>query len=201
MKTNFSPKVFRGLDPISAAAGGLQTILGIGQSIFSGRKKAERALNSQIDAAPKTTANASILDFYNKALSRYNVNPYNSSLYKHQSQTADRNLVSALGSTGGRSGRIGALGGLLQNTNDSLLKAASAAEGQQAQALSQLGSATGMKSNEDERVFEQNVNMPYNLRLQLKAQNLQGANQRTNAGMQNLFGGLGTLGSSYTKKG
>ena len=185
-----------GFDPVSAGLGGLQSLIGIGQSLFSGRKKAERQLNQQIDNAPKTTANKSILDFYNNALQRYGVDPTSSSLYKTQQQNIGRNVAGGISSLQDRRSGQAGISSLLRAANDASLNSVAAAEQQRDQRFGMLGNATNMKSNEDERVFEQNEMLPYNLRLQLKAQKLQGANQRTNAGQLNFFNGLGTLGSS-----
>lgn len=187
-------------DPVSTALGGLQTLFGIGQSIFSGRKKAERALNKQIDNAPKTSANKSILDFYNTALSRYNVNPTDSAMYKRQQQNIGRNQATALSSLQDRRSGLAGASSILRASNDASLDANVAAEQERNQRFGMLGNATGMKANEDERVFEQNEMLPFNLRTQLKAQQLQGANQRANAGTQNIFGGAQTLMSGYTPR-
>ena len=193
MRTDFSPKLFR--NPL-AVLGRAQALLGLGQAIFSGRKKAEKALNQQIDQAPKTTANKSILDYYNNALSRYNVDPASTAMYKRNMQSINQGVASGVAGLQDRRSALGGISSLLRAKNDATLNTNVAAENQRDQRFNQLGAATGMKANEDQRVFEQNEMLPYDLRLQLKAQKLQGANQRTNAGMQNLFGGLGTLGSS-----
>jgi len=179
-----------------AFIGGAQALLGLGQSLFSGRKKAERALNKQIDNAPKTTANKSILDFYNTALQRYNVDPTQSAMYKRNMNTIGGNLATGVASLGDRRAGQAGISSLLRATNDATLNTQVQAENQRDQRFNQLGSATGMKAGEDLRVFEQNEMLPYNLRLQLKAQKLQGANERSNAGLSNMFGGGSLLGTS-----
>lgn len=177
-----------------------QAALGLGQMLFSGRKKAEKQLNKLIDNSPKTTANKSILDYYNTALSRYGVDPSQSALYKRQQQDITRNATNALSYLGDRRSSTAGASSVLRQMNDATLGANVAAEQQRDRRFAELGQATGMKANEDERVFEQNEMLPYNLRVQLKGQKLQGANQRVNSGLQNLFGGAQTFAANYTPR-
>jgi len=193
MRTDFSPKLYR--IPIGLIAGGAQALLGLGQSLFSGRKKAEKGLNKLIDNSPKTTANKSILDYYNTALSRYNVDPAQSALYKRNMQNINQSVSSGIAGLQDRRSALGGVSSLLRASNDAKLNTEVAAEQQRDRRFGELGSATGMKAGEDLRVYEQNTLLPYNLRLQLQGQKLQGANQRANAGMQNAMSGLQTLGS------
>jgi hypothetical protein len=161
----------------------IQGAIGLGQTIFGGNRaaKAERKLEGMVnDYKP----NASILDYYNKALSRYNANPYTSNLYNNQMQSVNRNLTTGINSLQDRRSAIGGINALTQSANDASLRAAATAEGQQAQALSQLGGATQMKAQEQFKPFE----MKYNL-LSAKAG---GGNQIMNAGLSNIFGGLNT---------
>ena len=129
---------------IPAILGTAQALFGIGQSIFSGRKKAERNLNKQIDAAPKTTANKSILDFYNNALQRYGVDPTSSSLYKTQQQNIGRNVASGVASMQDRRLGNSGISSLLRAANDASLNSVAAAEQQRDQRFGVLGNATNM---------------------------------------------------------
>lgn len=177
-----------GIDPVSTGLSGLQTIAGIAQTIGGAiqAKRAQRKLGQMVDSYQP---NQSIMDYYNKALSRYNANPYNSAMYRLQQQNAGRGLTTGLNALQNRRSALMGLPSLVSSYNDANLRAAAGAEGQQAQALSQLGGATGMKAAEDTRKFD----MKYNL----LAQKASGGNQIMNAGMQNIFGGLGSASNSY----
>jgi hypothetical protein len=181
--------------PITAGiiAGGLKTVGGLAQTIFSGEKKANRKLEQ---FANTYKPNESIMDFYNKALSRYDSNAYNSAAYKQQTNQIGRNLATGIGASQSRRGGLATIGGLVQGSNDASARAAAQAEQQQAQSLGQLGQAAGMKTQEQKYPFE----MKYNL-LAAKA----GQAARTkNMGLQNIFGGLsdvaGMAGGTNTDK-
>ncbi len=188
------------LDPISTVAGGVQTLGGIFQTIFSGRKKAERGLNEQIDKSPKYSQNQSILDYYNTALNRYNVSPVDSAMYKRQQQNIGRNQATGINALQDRRSGQAGISSILRAANDASLNAEVSAEQQKNQRFNELGGATNMKVNEDDKAFQQNQVMPWELRTNLAAQKLQGAVQRQNAGMQNIFGGIQTIGGGYTPK-
>jgi len=161
----------------------IQAGIGTAQAIIGGirAQKAQKKMEKMVNAYQP---NQSIMDFYNKALSRYSANPYESALYKQATQQADRGLTAGVSALGGRRGAIQGVGSLVQGRNDSLLKASVAAEGQQAQALGQLGTATGMKAQEQFRPFE----MKYNL----LGQKASGGNAILNSGISNIFGGIGS---------
>lgn len=187
------------LDPVSAGIGGLQSLVGLGQMIFSGRKKAEKQLNKLIDTAPKYQANKSILDYYNTALQRYGVDPAQSAMYKRNMQSIDQDTSSGIAALGDRRMATAGLSSLLRAKNDAKLNTEVAAENERNRRFGELGSATNMKAGEERYMFENNELMPFDMRAQVKAQKLQGANQRSNAGMSNLFGGASTLLSGYSK--
>ena len=165
--------------PAALIAAGAQAALGLGQMLFSGKKKNEKALLNYVNSYKP---NASIMDYYNKALSRYDANAYNSQAYKTQTNTIGRNLATGIGAAQTRRGGLSSLGTLVQGANDASQRAVVNAENQQAQQLSQLGQATGMKAAEDRRKFD----MIYNLKAQ-KAGQSAGV---FNSGISNLFGGL-----------
>ncbi len=158
--------------------GGVQAIAG-GIQAHRANKKLEKMVNSY-------QPNASIMDYYNKALQRYNVNPYQSALYRNATQGAGRGLASGIAAM--HNLRSNNIGGLVQQYNDAQLKAAAAAESQQGAALGQLGQATGMKAQEDFKPFE----MKYNLQAMKAA----GGAQVANAGISNLFGGAQNFGNA-----
>lgn len=166
--------------PVSAA---IQGAVGIGQAV-GGAIQAHRAQKKLEKMVEGYKPNASIMDYYNKALQRYNVNPYTSAQYRNQMQNAGRGLATGINALNDRRSVLGGISSLVQGYNDASLKATAAAEGQQAQALSQLGGATQMKAAEDFKPFE----MKYNLQA-LKAG---GGNETMRAGLSNIFGGAST---------
>lgn len=179
--------------PIISA--GLQFLGGLGQTLFSGVKKANKNLENQVNSYQK---NDSIMDYYNKSLNQYSANAYDSQGYQNDTNKIQRNLASGIGATQDRRGGLASIAGLVQGANDADANAAQRAEGVQRQNLHMLGNATRMKAAEDFKPFE----MKYNL-LAAKA----GAAAKTKSqGLQNMFGGLSSaatmgLGGNKGTKG
>jgi hypothetical protein len=175
--------------PLAAGLAIGQGVMGLAQTILGGSAahKAQKQMEGMVN---NYQPNQSIMDYYSKALNRYNVNPYNSNLYQMQSNNIQRGTASGINALQDRRSALAGVSSLVQGQNDGLLKAAAAAEGQQGQALNQLGQATGMKAQEDSKKFD----MKYNL-LAMKAG---GNNQTMNAGIQNMFGGMGGLANMGT---
>lgn len=167
------------ITPWGAAASGAQTLLGLGQMIFSGKKKAEKNLEN---FANTYQPNSSILDYYNKALAKYSPNPYTSQSFQNRTNLIGRNLASGINATQDRHGALSTINSLVTSANDANANVASNAEAQQTSNLSQLGSAAGAKAGEDSKKFD----LKYNL-LAMKAS---GANATQAAGIKNAFGGL-----------
>ena len=172
------------LDPVSAGVGGVQALFGLGQTIFGGgeRRKAEKDLENY---ANSYKTNGGILDFYSKALAKYNPNAYQSAGYQQQNNQIQRNLTSQINA--GQNRRTGLMGvaGAVQQANDASAKAVGNAEAMQNQNLGILGQATNMKAGEERRKYD----MLYNLKA-MKAGQKAGVE---NAGYRNIFGGLGTM--------
>lgn len=165
-----------------------QGAIGIGQSIIGGIKQ-NRATKKYEKLIDSYQPNQSIMDYYGKALQRYNQNPYDSTIYRMQSQNAGRGLATGLSTLNDRRSALAGVSGLVRGYNDSMLKAAATAEGQQGAALSQLGQATGMKAAEDKYKFEAKANL-----LGAKAV---GGGQLLNSGLQNAYGGLSNISDYY----
>jgi hypothetical protein len=176
--------------PLAAGLAIGQGVMGLAQTILGGSAahKAQKQMEGMVN---NYQPNQSIMDYYSKALNRYNVNPYNSNLYQMQSNNIQRGTAAGISALQDRRSALAGVSSLVQGQNDGLLKAAATAEGQQGQALSQLGHATGMKAQEDSKKFD----MKYNL-LAMKAG---GGNQTMNAGIQNVFGGAGGLANMATQ--
>lgn len=166
----------------TAAVGGYQAISG---AIKQGN--ATDALENL--KTPTTTSSKPISDYYQEALNRYGVSPYNSRLYQMQSGNVAKNLATGLDTATNRRMGTATAGALNQQANDADLRAATAAEGQGAQRFAQLGQATNMKAGDDKYVFGINKMLPYQKSAQLYS-------LKAAAGGQELNAGLGTINSS-----
>jgi hypothetical protein len=165
------------------AAGGLAQILG------SGKNKAQRELQEANKQTPKYGGGTSIKDYYNKALSNYNVNPYASTQYQKSIQDAQRGTNMGLSALADRRAGLAGIGKLVGIQNDNSLKAGIAAEQQQQRNLHTLGSASQMLGAEDKYNYTNNQLNPYLRRLQLLQQKAAGSAAVSSAGIQNMFGG------------
>lgn len=172
----------------------IQAGAGIAQAIFGGSRarRAQRELEKL--PTPVYTPNRSILDYYNEAKSRYNADPYQSPLYKLQSQQAQRSTAQGLSALNDRGMALAGVNALVQGQNDSMLRAAAAAEQEQSRRFGQLAEATGMKAGEDRQAFQYNQVLPFERKSSLLGAKAAGGNQIMNAGLSNIFGGLQSLG-------
>jgi hypothetical protein len=167
-----------------AILGGAQAALGIGQAIFGAKKarKTQKQMEGMIDSYKP---NVSIMDYYNKSLQRYNTSPYQSDTYQTQMRNADRTTATGLSALGDRRSAIGGVSRLAALQNDAKLNAGMGAEAEQGQRLNQLGMATAMRVPEDKYKFEAKYN--------LYGRKAGAANETANAGIGNIFGGLGNI--------
>jgi hypothetical protein len=196
-----------GFDPISLGLSGVQTLFGIGQSIFGGNKQKKAQDELENLQTPTYNSNASILDYYNKALQRYNTNPYQSQQYQYGIQQGQRNTAAGVNALQDRGSAVGGISRLIALQNDNALKQGISAEQEQDQRFGQLGGATQMKSADDQYAFGINKLMPYQKQLDLLTAKAGGGGDVLNAGLSNIFGGLSSAtmanGSSniFGKKG
>lgn len=176
---------------VGAIMGATQAIGGIAQALIGSRKarKAENALENL--QTPTTAADAAVNNFYQTA----NADPYNSSLYKVQAQNAGRGLATGVAMMGARGGNSSAIQGLVRGYNDQLLRAGVQAEQQQKQLL---GTATRMKSMDNQRLFDVNKVAPYQKTFSLLGAKASAGNQMANAGWKNIFGGAQTAAMDLT---
>lgn len=175
-----------------------QAVGGLVQSIFGGinARKQQKRLNNMIDNTPKYEANKSIMDYYNQALSRYGVSPTETAMYKQQMKNIDRNVAGAVSSLQDRRSGLAGVSSILRGANDASLNANVAAEQQRDRRFNELGQATNMRSQEEQKAWQQNVALPFELKYNLTSQKAGAANQLANAGLQNIFGGLQNWGMS-----
>lgn len=174
--------------PVAAVAGGIGVLQGIGGYIQE--RNAENALEKL--QTPTYTPSSTIADYYSKALQRYSINPYDSPLYKMQQQNILRSGASGLTSLQGSRNAIGGVSNIVQAQNDALLKAGATAQQEQGQQLAQLGNAAEAQTKEGDKAFQYNQLAPYQKQYNLLAMKAGGGAGIMNAGIQNIFGGIGS---------
>lgn len=179
---------------IAIGTAGASVLGGAAQTIFSGKGKAQKQLEDTANSSPVYTGSKPIADYYNEAKARYSVSPYQSNQYQLAKQNAERNTASTLNSLQSRGGAMGSVGKIVGLQNDALLKAGAVAENEQNQRFGQLGGATQMQSADDLRKFQINQLDPYNRKFNLASMKSSAANARFDAGLSNIFNGLGNAG-------
>lgn len=174
-------------------AAGVQAGLGLLQTAAGAirAKKSERELEGM--KSPLYTPNQGILDYYQKALNKYNPNAYNSAGYRQGQQNIGSNLSAGITASQDRRSGLAAISNLVANANRASLSNIANAEAAQARDLSQLGSAAGAKASEDRMAFNINEQQPFERKYNLKALKASGGNKLMGAGLSNIFGGI----SSY----
>lgn len=169
---------------IAQLGGGLiQSIIGGGRA-----RKAQRELEHMV--SPAYTRNQGILDYYSKALSKYNTSPYESALYKKSVNDTQRSQAYGLDALRGRGGAVAGVSNIVAAGNDNLLKAAANAEQQHRQDFNTLGTATNMKAGEDMKDYQYNKLAPFERKYNLTAMKAGGGNKVLGAGLSNIFGGF-----------
>ncbi len=181
------------LDPLSLATSATQFGIGALQSLIGGGKarKAQNQLENL--STPKYGGSESIMDYYNKALQRYNVNPYQSNQYQQAVQQAGRSTAAGLNALQGRGSAVAGVGRLAALQNEQALKAGTMAEAEQNRRFNDVGDASQLKAGDDLRKFQQNEIAPYEKKYNLLSMKAGAANQTANAGISNMFGGLSSI--------
>ena len=165
---------------VTAAISGVSAL-----SAGAKRRKAERAIENM--QTPTYSPNQSILDYYQKALQKYETTPTDSAEYKLQKQNILQGTQQGLSALKDR--RLAGAGtpALMQNQNNSLLKAAVAGEQRKAQDFARLGQATQMKAAEEGKAFNQNQIVPFEKQYNLLAMKAAGKAAAQNAATQNMY--------------
>lgn len=175
-----------------------QTAAGLFQSLFSGRKKAQREMEGLLNKPPAYSPNKGIADYYQESLNRYNESPYQSAIYQNAIRNAQRITSQGINSLQDRRGALAGISRLAAVQNDATQNAVAQAEGRRDARFGQLGQATNMKAGEERRAFDINVLTPYQRRLQMSQMKASAANARFDAGLQNAFSGLSNLGTALS---
>jgi hypothetical protein len=159
------------------------------------QKRAQRKLDELAQNSPLYKSDKSIDDYYQKALSRFNENPYQSQQYQMGAMNARRATAQSLGALQDRRSAIGGVTRLEANQNAAMQNLGAQAEGQRNQRFNQFGNATQMKSGEYQREFDFNKMTPYNRKLQLEQMKGAAAGEQYNAGLQMIGQGVSTAGT------
>lgn len=175
---------------IAVGTAGVGVLGGAAQAIFSGKGKAQRNLDEQINKSPKYQGSKPINDYYNEALNRYNVNPYQSAQYQLSKQNAERGTATGLAALQGRGSALAGVNKLVGLQDDNLLKAGVVATNEQNNRFNQLGNAVGMQNSDDRFKFQNNELNPYSNKLNALGQKSSAANARFDAGLSNIYGSL-----------
>ncbi len=186
---------------LMAAPAIAQSVGGLFQTLFSGRKKAQREMEAQLNNSPAYTPNKGIADYYQESLNRYNENPQQSAIYQNAVRNAQRSTAQGISTLQDRRSALAGVGRLAAIQNDAMNNATAQAESRRDMRFGQLGQATGMKAGEERRAFDINVLTPYQRRLQMAEMKASAANARNDAGLQNLFGGLSNVSKALMPMG
>lgn len=186
--------------PVALIPAGLQTAVGAFQTIFGGSQAHKAQKQMERMATPNYQKNQGINDYYQQALQRYNVSPYQSQQYNAAKNNAMNATASGLNALSDRKSSIAGIGRLAAIQNNAMQNAGVQAENERNQRFGQLGQATNMKANDDRFAYQQNQVAPYEKKMQLLGMKAGGGNQIMNAGLNNIFGGIQSgamIGTDY----
>ena len=172
----------------------MQNLLGVGQMIFSGRRKAQRALDRL--QMPTIESSGAISNYYNQALSRFNTQPTDTALYRRQQQAIGRNAAQGLSALQDRRSALAGVGRVVSGMNDASLQAEVMAEQERNRRFGELGSAARMKTEDDRFTFNVNKMLPFQRKDRLAQMRLGAANARFDAGLMNINNAINMMGMS-----
>ncbi len=200
MKTNFLPQLQ--MNPLLAAAAGGQALLGLGQALFSGKRKAIKEMEALSKQSPTYSGGGSIMDYYNKALQRASTGLTDTAAYKTQMQNLAAGTSQGINALQDRRGALSSVGALIAGQNRGQQNAVVNAEQEQSRRFNTLGSASQMKTGEETKRYQYNQLNPYLRRFQLAQQKAASAANTQQTGWSNLYGAATTFaGGQSTDKG
>src|SRR6185312_12279542 len=177
------------LSAISAGAGLIQGVAGL----FSGNKARKQIENTP---TPYYQPDKGLMDYYQDALGRYNTNPYSSQMYQVAQNSANSRLATGIGALQDRRSAVGNIGALVGGSNASLQQAGVQAEAQRNRDFATLGQATNMEAGDKRLQFQYNQLLPYQKRMSVFEAKAEGGNAMENAGLSNLFNGIGGVAAA-----
>lgn len=177
------------------AISGISAGLGVAQTVggLIGAGKAHKRLENLANQSPIYQPSRAIGNYYNEALNRYMQSPYNTQMYQQAMNNVQRNLGTGIGALQDRRSALAGVSSLVDQGNRSMERAGVQAEGLRNQNFATLGRAAGMKAGEDRLAYQYNQLNPWQTRMQLAGAKAAGMNQLANAGISNIFSGLGNI--------
>ena len=120
-------------------------------------------------------------------------NPYNTQFYQQAMNNVNRQVGTGIGALQDRRSALAGVSSLVDQGNRALGGASVQAENMRSQNFGRLGQAAGMKAGEDRMAYQYNQLMPWQQKMQILGAKSAGANQVMNAGIGNVFNGLGGI--------
>lgn len=166
-------------------------------SSASKAKKAEKGLEESLKNTPQYKPNQSILDYYQTALNKYNVNPSDTREYKLAQQGIKQGTVQGLRYLQDRRSGLAGVPSLIAGQNNALLKAAVTAEQRKDMELSRVGQAASMKAGEQSKAFQQNEMYPFEAKYNLLAMKAAGQRADQRQATSNLYNNANAAASIF----
>lgn len=183
--------------PVALIPAAISAGVGLYQTLFSGKRKAQRQLEQAAGQSPQYAGNKGVSDYYQEAYNRYMTSPENTSMYQNAMKNIAASQANSLSGLQDRRAALDAAGGLAASGMAAQGNVLANAEQQRNQRFGVLGQATGMQRADQMQQFNINRLMPYQNKLNLLTAKAQAANQRSKAGLQNIAGAAGAVGSYY----
>jgi len=143
----------------------------------------ESRMEKMARRSPLQTESPEIANYYGESLNRYRQNPFTTPYYLEMMKQAERQGVNQISQAQGRGAAIGLIPKINQGILDAKNRGIVGALANKNTEFNQLGSATQMRKNERDQLFDINQMTPYNRVLQLQQLKTQAANDRFNAGL------------------
>lgn len=159
----------------------------LGSSAVQKRKaqQAEKKAEEMLASSPKYKPNQSILDYYKKALNKFDTAPTDTAQYKSDKQSIKQGTTQALSSLNKL--RTGDVANIVQGQSNSLLKAAVNAENRKVQEFGVLGQAANMKAGQEAKAFQQNELYPFEAKYNLETMKAGGYRAGQRQSTQNFY--------------
>jgi hypothetical protein len=167
--------------------------IGAGETIYKGIQAHKTQEELERKQSLVYTPSQSIADYYQKALARYSLNPYQNAAYQQQLQNIQSAQAAGIQGLQDRRSAIGGVGAVVAGSQGAQLANTAAVQQQQSSALAQLGQAAGAQTQQQEQAFDINQVQPFTRNYNLLAMKAAGQNQVANAGLQTFNSGLNSL--------
>ena len=170
------------------ALGGINSLRARGQA-----NEYESKMEKMARTSPLQTQSPEIANYYGESLNRYRQNPFTTPYYLEMMKQAERQGVNQISQAQSRGAAIGLIPKINQSIMDAKNRGIVGSLANKNTEFNQLGSATQMRKNERDQLFDINQMTPYNRVLQLQQLKTQAANDRYNAGLSMTAQGFGNL--------